>query len=107
MRNWKRLRQKCSKVKSNNTQAGGGAINSTHLLAFPEKTLQFSFSNTCVNIERGKRPSIAADIKENKFQPIYDAPKRNLLCQKSSECFEINTSLLFIEICYMACFTEV
>ena len=37
------------------TQAGGGAINSTHLVVFQEKTLQFSFSNTHVNIEREKR----------------------------------------------------
>ena len=74
------------------TQAGGGAINSTHLVAFQEKTLQCSSSNTRVNTERDKRRSIDLDINEDMFKPIYDTKKEHDVLSKSSEYFEINTS---------------
>ena len=74
------------------TQAGGGAINSTHLVAFQEKILQCSSSNTRVNTERDKRRSIDLDINEDMFKPIYDTKKEPDVLSKSSEYFEINTS---------------
>ena len=57
------------------TQAGGGAINSTHLGHFQEKTLQCSSSETCVNKEEDKRRSINLEINEDMFQPMFDTKK--------------------------------
>ena len=57
------------------TQAGGGAINSTHLGHFQEKTLQCSSSDTCVNKEEDKRRSINLEINEDMFQPMFDTKK--------------------------------
>ena len=74
------------------TQAEGGAINSTHLVDFQEKNLQCSSSNTRVNIEPDKRRSIYLDINEEMFQPICDTKKEPNVMSKTSECFEINTS---------------
>ena len=69
------------------TQAGGGAINSTHLVVFQEKTLQFSFSNTHVNIEREKRWSNDVDINEDMFQPICDIKKKPDVMSKIFKMF--------------------
>ena len=78
------------------TQAGGGAINSIHIIVFQEKRLQCSSSNTCINIERDKRWSIDLDVNEDMFQPICDTKKEPNVMSKFSEYFEY--LLVFIEI---------
>lgn len=75
------------------TLAGGGAINSTHIIAFQE-SLQCSSSNTRINIERDKRRSIDLDVNEDMFQPICDTKKEADVIPKSAEGFEIKTSWL-------------